>query len=82
MAKIFRLIITRVGENLYDGEAISVSAPGREGIFQILADHEAFVSELVQGEVRVNAADATTYDFAIPGNGIIEVSRNQVTILL
>ena len=80
--KSFHLTIARVGENLYDGEAVSVAAPGKEGMFQILADHEAFVSELAPGEVRVKAADATTSTFAIPHSGVIEVSHNQVTVLL
>jgi F-type H+-transporting ATPase subunit epsilon len=82
MAKSFHLTIAKVGENLYDGEAISVSAPGSEGMFQVLADHEAFVSELVPGEIRVKAADDQTYHFEIPKGGIAEVSNNQATILL
>lgn len=82
MAKSFHLTIARVGENLFDGEAISVSATGSEGVFQILADHEAFVSELVPGEIHVKAADEQVYHFEIPKGGIAEISRNQATILL
>lgn len=82
MAKSFHLTVARVGENLFDGEAVSVSATGVEGVFQVLADHEAFVSELVPGEIHVKAADDQTYHFEIPKGGIAEVSRNQVTILL
>lgn len=82
MAKTFHLTVARVGENLFDGEAISVTVPGSDGVFQVLADHEAFVSELKVGELHVKAADNQSYHFEIPRGGIAEVSRNQATILL
>jgi len=80
--KSFHLTVARVGENLFDGEAISATLPGKGGIFQILAEHEAFVSELLPGEVRVKAADDEVYHFEMPKGGIAEISRNQATILL
>ena len=82
MAKTFHLTIAKVGENLYDGEALSVTVPGVEGVFQVLADHEALVSELRSGEVRVVSEDGKQLHFSIPEKGIAEVSHNQVTILL
>lgn len=82
MAKVFHLTVAKVGENLFDGDAISATFPGSEGVFQVLADHEAFVSELVPGEMHVKTADEQTYHFEIPRGGIAEVSRNQATILL
>jgi F-type H+-transporting ATPase subunit epsilon len=78
----FHLTVARVGENLFDGEAISVSLPGKEGRFEVLAQHEAFVSELTPGEARAVAADGTKHRFAIPRGGIAEVSHNQATVLL
>ncbi len=80
--KAFHLTVARVGENLFEGEAVSATLPGSEGVFEILAEHEAYVSELVPGEVRVKAADDQTYRFQISGGGIAEVSRGQATILL
>jgi F0F1-type ATP synthase epsilon subunit len=82
MAKTFHLTVARVGENLFDGEAISATLPGSEGVFQILAEHEAFVSELKPGEMHVKAADEQVYHFELPKGGVAEVSRNQATILL
>lgn len=82
MAKSFHLTIAKVGENLYDDEAISVSVPGSEGVFQVLAEHEALVSELRSGEVRVGTEEGKQQSFAIAEKGIVEVSHNQVTILL
>ncbi len=80
--KTFHLTIARVGENLFDGEAVSATLPGTDGVFQVLAEHEAFVSELRSGEVTVKAADNQAYHFSIPHGGIAEVSHNQATILL
>jgi len=80
--KTFHLTVAKVGENLFDGEAISATLPGSEGVFQILAEHEAFVSELAKGQAHVVSADDQKHSFDIPQGGIAEVSRNQATILL
>ena len=82
MATTFHLTVARLNENLFDADALSVSLPGAEGVFQVLAGHEAFVSLLKKGEVRVKAADGTEFHFEIPLEGIAEVSRAQATILL
>ncbi len=80
--KTFRLTVAKVGENLFDGAVTSASLPGSEGMFQILAGHEACVSELKNGEIRVFTADEETHRFEISRGGIAEVSFNQVTVLL
>ena len=80
--KTFHLTVAKVGENLFEGEAISATLPGSEGVFQILAEHEPFVSELKQGEVRIKGADDQLHHFEVPEGGIAEVSHNQATILL
>jgi hypothetical protein len=43
-SKTFHLTIARVGENMFDGEAVSVTLPGTDGVFTIMAHHEAYVS--------------------------------------
>ena len=78
----FHLTVARVGENLFDGEATSIILPGTEGVFEVLAHHEAFVSELKRGEARVVAADGTKHQFKLPEGGIAEISHNQATVLL
>ena len=82
MAKTFHLTVARVGENLFDGEAVSATLPGKEGVFQILAGHEAFVSELIPGEMRVQDDANQERRFQIPQGGVAEVSNAQATILL
>lgn len=82
MARTFHLTIARVGENLFDGEAISVLVPGADGVFEVLAGHEALVSPLKAGAVRVRTEGGETHSFEIGESGIAEVSNGQATILL
>ena len=82
MTKTFHLTVARVGENLFDGEVESVTLPGRDGVLQVLAEHEALVSELAPGELHVKAVDNESYHFEIPHGGVAEVSNNQATVLL
>lgn len=80
--KTFHLTVAKVGENLYDGDAVSATLPGKEGVFQVLANHEAFISELTEGEMRITSADDQPHTFSLPHGGIAEISHNQATILL
>ena len=81
MAKTFHLTIARVGDNLFDGEAVAVTLPGEEGVFTVMAHHEAFVTPLKAGEVVVETTDGAKERFPIE-KGIAEVSSNQATVLL
>lgn len=82
MAKTFHLTIAKVGENLFDGEAISVALPGKAGAFEVLAGHEAFVSQLSAGTARVTREDGSVEMIELRDGGVAEVSHNQATILL
>jgi F-type H+-transporting ATPase subunit epsilon len=82
MARTFHLTIARVGENLFDGDAVSVSLPGEAGTFEILAHHEPLVSPLRAGTARVTVADGTSQSFELAAGGIVEVSNGQATVLL
>jgi F-type H+-transporting ATPase subunit epsilon len=82
MVKSFHLTVARVGENFFDGQALSVTVPGAEGVLTVLADHEAFVSPLKPGEIRIVPAEGEQITLSIEENGIVEVSHNQATVLL
>ena len=81
-SKTFHLTVARVGENLFDGDAVSVSLPGKDGVFVVLAHHEAFVTELKEGQAKIEAANGEHHHVEIPHGGIAEISANQATILL
>jgi F-type H+-transporting ATPase subunit epsilon len=80
--KTFHLTVAKVGENLFAGEAQSVTLPGKEGVFTVLAHHEAFVSELSAGSVRIIPAEGEPITLTIPEGGVAEISANQATVLL
>ncbi len=80
--KTFRLTIARVGEHVFDGPVVSASFPGAEGTFEVLAEHEAFVSLLRDGRVRVTTEEGEVHHFVVAEGGVAEVSHNQATILL
>lgn len=82
MAKTFHLTVARVGENLFEGQAKSVTVPGAEGVLTVLADHEAFVSPLRAGEIIIEPADGGEQRITLEEKGIVEVSNNQATVLL
>lgn len=81
MAKTFHLTVAKVGQNLFEGEALSAVLPGSDGDFTVLADHESFVTPLRAGHARIKAADGTESTIEIEG-GVAEVSSNQATVLL
>lgn len=81
MAKTFHLTVARVGENLFDGEAVSATLPGADGVFTVLANHEAFVTTLKEGSIEIHGPGNERQTIAIT-DGVAEVSNNQATILL
>ncbi|MES2225243.1 MAG: hypothetical protein V4480_00350 [Patescibacteria group bacterium] len=82
MAKTFHLTVAKVGENLFDGEALSATLPAEDGVVTILANHEAFVTPLKSGTIRIEAADGAKQDIELAGTGLLEVSNNQATVIL
>jgi F-type H+-transporting ATPase subunit epsilon len=82
MAKTFHLTIATVGDNLFDGDAVSVTLPGSEGVFTVLAGHEAFVTPLKAGVALVKTADGSETSYTLHEGGIAEISGGQATVLL
>jgi F-type H+-transporting ATPase subunit epsilon len=80
--KTFHLTIARIGERVFDGDAESVTLPGKEGVFTVLAQHEPYVAELKSGSVKIKAADGVTHQVEVPSGGIAEISHNQATVIL
>lgn len=61
-------------------DAISVSAPGSEGGFQVLYNHAPLMSQLEVGVIKVETGQQTLF-FATSG-GFCEVQENKVSLLL
>ena len=77
----FHLVIATVGEALYDNAASSVTLPGSDGEFTVLANHEPFVTTLKPGTIRVKNDEKAEQEFQVPG-GVVECANSRVTVLL
>lgn len=82
MVKTFHLTVARIGENVFDDEAVSLTLPGTEGLFMVLPNHEPFISELSVGEACFKSADGKSYHVPVREGGMVEISQNQATVLL
>ncbi len=82
MAKPFHLTIARVGENVFDGEAVSVSLPAEDGMMTVMANHEPFVSPLKAGTIRFETVSGDKQQVETGAPGLLEVSNNQATVIL
>lgn len=80
---------------LFSGEVTSVTAPGKDGSFQILENHAPIVSVLQAGQLRIQGfvgelpksaaalfqkAEKDTYILSVSG-GTLEMSQNKIVVL-
>ncbi len=79
--KTFHLVISSVGENLYDGPALSAVVPGAAGEMTILPHHEPLITTLKAGTITVAVPNADQKAFAIEG-GVLEVSGTRAVVLV
>ncbi len=79
--KPFALDIITPERTVLSTQAVSVSAPGVEGGFQVLFQHAPLLSALEIGRVSVRSADGTEQVYATSG-GVLEVRDNKVLLLL
>lgn len=79
--KTLQLTIARVDAPVFSGRVVSVTVPGSEGEMTLLADHTPLMSALRAGTITVRPLEGETTTFEV-ASGTLEVSQNQVTILL
>jgi len=78
-----KLTIAKVDQNLFDGEAESVTLPGAEGEMTVLAHHEPLITTLKKGSITVRAASLPGGSQTFPiVSGILEVRRDGATVIL
>ncbi len=65
---------------VFSDEVKSFTAPGAEGVFQILQKHAPITSTLLPGTVKFVTKDNETKHFATSG-GTVEVHANKITML-
>lgn len=74
--------IAKIDENLFDGEAVSLSVPATDGIMTVLSDHEPLITTLTTGIAVVQTSHNTEpQEFRID-SGVLEVNAHGATVIL
>jgi F-type H+-transporting ATPase subunit epsilon len=81
MTAPFLLTIASPSTTVFRGEAVSIIVPGSEGVLEVLAHHEPFVTTLASGNGTYTDATGTKHTFII-NSGILEVTQDGCTVLL
>ena len=74
-----KVIISRVDQVLFEGEAKELLVPGVDGDMTILSHHSPLVTVLRKGKVRVRGDQELSWDIE---KGILEVGSDIATVLL
>lgn len=74
------LVIAKVDQVFFDGEALSVTVPGSQGEMTILGEHMPLITTLKPGIIIVRS-EAGEQSMEIKG-GILEVNREGTTVVL
>ncbi len=80
MSKTISVDIITPQRTVYSGQVISFTAPGVEGLFQILFNHAPFLSALSVGPMKLKTEDNQTIKFATSG-GFAHILQNRITVL-
>lgn len=80
MATDFHLSVVSPDKTVVDEQATSVVAPGEQGYFGVLANHEPFVAQLKVGIITFKDAGGKEQNVAISG-GFLEASGTKVIVI-
>jgi F0F1-type ATP synthase epsilon subunit len=75
-----KVILRNAETILFQGEVTSISSTNEKGPFDILGQHENFIS-LISKSLLLHLPDGTPKDFPVT-DGILRVKKNEVLILL
>ena len=76
----FLLSVLTIDRSVFAGNANSVTLPGVEGEFQVLADHIPLIAKLKEGNVVIEKEDNSSQTLPIAG-GTVEVTNKEVVVL-
>ncbi len=80
--KFFKINIATPEKTVYQGEISSLIAPGELGYFGVLVDHAPLIAKIAPGKIIIKDRSAQPTVFNCKSTGIIEVLKNDVTILV
>lgn len=76
----FKLVVSKVSELIFSGDAHSVTLPGSEGELTILPHHEPLITKLKAGTITIRTSDGDR--LITIEKGLLETSHAQVTVLI
>ncbi|MDP3948941.1 MAG: F0F1 ATP synthase subunit epsilon, partial [bacterium] len=74
------IIIAKVDETYFDGEADSMTVPGTAGEMTVLPKHMPLITTLKPGSILLRNGDEEK-EFPVDG-GVVEVRRDGATVVL
>lgn len=78
---MYNISIVTPEEIVFEGEAISLVAPGSVGYLEILSHHAPLITILKEGTLTVTDAAKQKKVWQITG-GVLEVSQNKASVLV
>lgn len=66
---------------IYNGKAVSVTLPGEEGEFGVLAHHASLTTLLTAGVIDIEKEDKTT-ESVVVNWGVVQVDEEKVVVLV
>lgn len=75
------VVITKVDEVYFDGEAESLTVPGAAGEMTVLSEHMPLITTLKEGEITVRESATSSKQFKVT-SGVMEVRHDGATIIL
>lgn len=81
MASTLHVEIVTPERKLFEQEASFVSCPAAQGEVGILPMHEAFISTLLAGELKIKQEEAAQEHLYIIAGGYLQVKDDQVIVL-
>lgn len=79
--KSFRLTVLTPEMPIYEGDVVSVIAPGEIGYLGILANHAPLITNIIPGKLIYRDKAGVTSVMSL-GAGFLEVLKNQVIVLV
>jgi len=78
---MYTLILATPEKTLFEGEVISLLAPGSIGYLEVLTDHAPLITTLKKGNIVITKSDHTKETYPIT-EGVLEVLKNKVSVLV
>jgi F-type H+-transporting ATPase subunit epsilon len=64
----------------FDGDVVSIVAPGGAGYLGVLAHHAPLITTVIDGDLKVRLADNRVTHYRV-GRGLLKVANNQAVLL-